>query len=86
MKVKKLEIFLDKRGLKGCKWSSLSAQGTENPVYHPPVGLKEFPFLIISPLGYEELASQHESEKVGHFSEQKGFKGMQMVQFKCPRH
>ena len=32
------------------------------------------------------MASQYESEKDGKFPEQKGFIGMQMVQFKCPRH
>ena len=30
MKVKKMEIFQNKRGLKGCKLPSLNAQGTEN--------------------------------------------------------
>ena len=29
---------------------------------------------------------QYESEKFGKFQEQKGLKGMQMVQFECPRH
>ena len=29
---------------------------------------------------------QYESEKFGKFSEQKGLKGMQMLQFECPRH
>ena len=29
---------------------------------------------------------QYESEKFGKFSEQKGLKGMQMVQFECPGH
>ena len=35
MKVKKLEIFQNKIGLKGCKWSSLKATGTETPLPHP---------------------------------------------------
>ena len=51
MKVKKLEIFCNKRGLKGCKWSSLNVPGTENPLSHPLFGLDEFPFPIIGPLG-----------------------------------
>ena len=50
MKVKKLEIFQNKRGLKGCKWSSLNAQVTENPLSHPIWGLEEFPISIIAPL------------------------------------
>ena len=44
MKVKKLKIFQDKMGLKGCKWSSLNAPGTETPQSHPYWVLGEFPF------------------------------------------
>ena len=51
MNVKKMENFQNKRGLKGCKWSSLKAPGTENPLSHPLLGLEEFPFPIIGPLG-----------------------------------
>ena len=51
MKVKKLEIFCNKRGLEGYKWSSLNVPGTENPLSHPLLGLEEFPFPIIGPLG-----------------------------------
>ena len=51
MKVKKLEFYGNKSGLKGCKWSSLNAPGTENPLSHSVLGLEEFPFLIIGPLG-----------------------------------
>ena len=32
MKVKKLENFWNKRGLEWCKWSTLNAPGTENPL------------------------------------------------------
>ena len=35
MKVKKLEKFQNKMGLRGCTWSSLNAQGTETPQSHP---------------------------------------------------
>ena len=35
----------------GCKWSNLNVPGTENPLSHPLLGLKEFPFPIIGPLG-----------------------------------
>ena len=51
MKVKRMEIFQNKRGLKGCKWSSLNAPGTENPLSHSILELGEFPFLIIGTLG-----------------------------------
>ena len=32
MKGKKLENYQNKRGLTGCKWSSLNSSGTENPL------------------------------------------------------
>ena len=51
MKVRMLEKFLNKMGLKACKWSSLNASGIETPQSHPYWELGEFPFPIISPLG-----------------------------------
>ena len=51
MKVKKMENFQNKRGLKDCKWSSLDAPGTENPLSHPLLGLEEFSFPNIGPVG-----------------------------------
>ena len=44
MKVKDLENFQNKSGLKGCKWSTLNAPGTETPLSHPYWKLQEFPF------------------------------------------
>ena len=51
MKVEKLEKYLNKRGLMGCKWSSLNAPGTETPLSRPILKLDEFPLPIIGPLG-----------------------------------
>ena len=51
MKVKKMEKFQNKRGLMGCKWSSLNAPGTEIHLCHSILELGEFPFFIIGPLG-----------------------------------
>ena len=51
MKVKKVQKYLSKSGSIGCKWSSLNAQGTENPLSHPLLGLEEFPFPSIGSLG-----------------------------------
>ena len=38
MKVKKMENFQNKMGLKECKWSSLNAPDTENPMSHALMG------------------------------------------------
>ena len=51
MKVKKVENFLEKMGLKGCKRSNLNAPGTETPLSHSVLELEELPFSIIGPLG-----------------------------------
>ena len=45
MKVKKMEIFQNKVGLMGCKWSSLNAPGIETHLSHPTLKLGEFPFI-----------------------------------------
>ena len=44
MKVNKFENVQSETGLKGCKWSSLNAPGTETPQFHPIWKLQEFPF------------------------------------------
>ena len=51
MNVKKMEIFWNKRGYKGCKWSDLNTPGTENPLSHPLLELDKFSFPIIGPHG-----------------------------------
>ena len=48
MKVKKLQKYGNKSGLMGCRWSSLNAPDTENPLYHPILGLHEFPFPFLA--------------------------------------
>ena len=51
IKVKQIEISQNKMGLKDCKWSSLNAPGTQNPLSHPFLELGKVPLLTISPLG-----------------------------------
>ena len=47
MKVKELETFQNKIGLKWCKWSNLNYPDTGKPLSHPLMGLDEFPLLNI---------------------------------------
>ena len=63
MKVKKMENFQNKRGLMGCKWSSLNAPGTETPLSHSVLELGEFPFPIIRPKSRSRLAPVFELEE-----------------------
>ena len=51
MKAKKLQKYQNKCGLFGCKWSSLNAPGTGNPLSHPVLELGNCPLPNIGPLG-----------------------------------
>ena len=51
MKVEKLENVRNKRGSKGCKWSSLIAPGTENPLSYPLLRFEESPLCPIVTFG-----------------------------------
>ena len=51
MKLKKLKIFRNKMSSMGCKWSSLNAPGTVNPLSHSILKLDESLLPITSPLG-----------------------------------
>ena len=51
MNVKKLEKFEDKNGSMGYKWPGLNAPGIKIHLSHSFLGLGEFPFPIIGPLG-----------------------------------
>ena len=44
------------------------------------------PFPLLALWGNKNWPPSMKVKKVGKFSEQKGLKGMQMVQFECPRH
>ena len=86
MKVRNLENSQNKRGLKGCKWSSLNAPGTQTPLSHSVLKFAKWPFSIIGSLGVIRNGPQYDSEKFEKFTEQKGLKGMQMIQFECLRY
>ena len=75
MKVKKLENVLNKRGLKGCKWSSLNAPGTENPLSHSIMKLDESPFPILALWGNKNWPPSMKMKKVENFHNKRGLKG-----------
>ena len=51
MKVDKLENYQNKSGSTGCKWSSLNAPGTGNPLSHSVLKLDDFPFPLLAQWG-----------------------------------
>ena len=64
-----MENFQNELGLKGFKWTSLNAPGTETPLSHPILELGEFPFLTIGPLllGYKKWLPSMKVEKYENF-------------------
>ena len=64
MNVKKLEKSGNKSGFMACKWSSLYAPGTENPIFYSGLELGEFPFPIISPWGNKNWPPSMKVEKM----------------------
>ena len=50
MKVQQIENCQNKMGVKGCKWSSLNATGTQTSLSHSVLEFENLPFLINSPL------------------------------------
>ena len=74
MKVKKMKTFLNKMGLKGCKWSSLNSPGTENPQSHLILGLEEFPFPINSPRGNKNWPPSMKKKKLENIQIKRGLK------------
>ena len=72
MKMKKSENFQNKSGLKGCKWSSLNTPGTENPLSYALMGLDNFPFPIIGPLGNKNWPPSMKVKNLENFRNKMG--------------
>ena len=84
MKVKKMEIFQNKRGLMGCKWSSLNAQGTENPLSHSILKLDEYPFLLLALWGNKNWLPSMKVKKVENCQSKIGSKGCKGSSLNAP--
>ena len=72
MKVEKVEQFRNKKGLMDCKWSSLNAPGTRNPLSHLNLVLCDFPlFPLLTLWGNENGPPSMKVEKVEQFRNKK---------------
>ena len=85
IKVKQIEIFLNKMSLKGCKRSSLNAPGTLTPLSHSLLGFGDFPFSALAIWGNKNWPPSLKVKQMG-LNGPNGPKGMQILQFKYPRH
>ena len=84
MKVKKLEKFQNKMGLKDCKWSSLKAPGTETPQSYPYWERAILPTPIISPLGNKNWLPSMKVKKFENVQNKMGLKGCKWSSLKAP--
>ena len=84
MKVNKLKIFKNKRGLMGCKWSSLNAPGTENPFSHSILKLDESPFPLLALWGNKNWPPSIKMEKLENFQSKTGLRGCEWSRLNGP--
>ena len=84
MKVEKLKICWNKMGLMGCRWSSLNAPGTGNPLFHSVLKLEEFPFPIIGLWGNGNWPPSMKVKKLGKFQNERGAKGCKWSWMNAP--
>ena len=86
MKGKKLQKFGNKKGLMGCKWSSLNAPGTGNPLSHPILKLGDCPFSKILALwGNKNCPPSMKVKKVEKFGNKSGLMGCKWSSLNVPR-
>ena len=84
MKVKEFENVQDKMGLKGCKWSSLKAPGTETHQNHLYWKLEDFPFPIISLWGNKNWLPSMKVKKLEKFQNKSGLKDCKWSSLNAP--
>ena len=86
MKVKELEKFKNKIGLKGCKWSSLDAPGTQTPLCHAYWEMGNSPNSHNWPSGVIRMGSPVWKWKSWKNSVSREVLCPALFQFECPRH
>ena len=84
MKLKKLKIFWNKMGSMGCKWSSLNAPGTENPLSHSILKLDESPFPLLALWGNKNWPPSMKVKKLVNYQNKSCSKGCQWSRLNAP--
>ena len=78
--------FCDKNILTGCKWSSLNAPSTENPVSHSLLSESLFSFSASLSGVIRNWTPHNKDQEGGNILEQNQLKRQQMAQFECPKY
>ena len=84
MKVKKMEKFGNKIGYMGCKWSSLKAPGTGNPLSHPVLELRNCPLPILALWGNKNWPPSMKVKKMEKDGNKIGLVGGKWSSSKAP--
>ena len=84
IKMKQIENCQNKMGLKGCKWSSLNAPGTQTPWSHPFLKLDISPFPIIGLWGNKKWAPSIKVKKIENCQNKMGLKGCKWSSLNAP--
>ena len=67
IKVKQIENFQNKMGLKGCMWSSLNTPGTETPLSHSLLELEIALFSLLALSGNKNWPPSAEVKQIENF-------------------
>ena len=78
--------FSEQKGFKGLQMVQFECPRHSNPIVSFSFEVSKMALFHYWLSGVIRNGPQYESEQFGKFQEQKGLKGMQIVQFKCPRH
>ena len=84
IKMKQIENFQNKMGLKGCKWSSLNAPGTQTSLSHPFLELEISPFSLLALWGNKKWPPSIKVKQIENFQNKMGLKGCKWSSLNAP--
>ena len=86
IKVKQIENFQNKMGLKGCKWSSLNAPGTQTPLSHSVLELHPslLLFSLLALWGNKNWPPSIKMKQIENCQNKMGLKGCKWPSLKAP--
>ena len=83
-KVKQIEHFQNKMGLKDCKWSSLNAPGTQTPLSHSFLDLEISLFSLLALWGNKNWPPSIKMRDIKIFHNKMGLKGCKWPSLNAP--
>ena len=84
IKVKQIENFQNKMGLKGCNWSSLKAPGTQPPLSHSVLELDFSLFSLLALWGNKNWPPSIKMKQIENCQNKMGLKGCKWSSLNAP--